>query len=150
MLADFFLLLVPFSLAPLSIYVFWVRVWTGGGDGDAIRESTGRDLRFHLRNPRVSARGGGRPAAPPGPMERPAHCGFAKRGAVPAPLREPRSMEPHNVLTKVKVTSYFSPLSSPSLYAMIRKKFLIHFNTYVRQTSGRKNQGRSKGAGMDA
>ncbi|MBP1717053.1 MAG: hypothetical protein H6Q43_491 [Deltaproteobacteria bacterium] len=34
----------------LSICVFWVRAGTGRGDSDAIGESTGRDLRFHLRN----------------------------------------------------------------------------------------------------
>ncbi len=36
--------------APLLISVLEAKAWTGPGDGDAIRESTGRDLSFHLRN----------------------------------------------------------------------------------------------------
>src|SRR5512136_877841 len=51
----------------------------------------------------VSAKGGGRPAAPPWPMERPPPRGFAKRGAVPASLRGPRSMGSPYVFPEVKV-----------------------------------------------
>ena len=37
---------------------------------------------------RDSAKEGGRPTAPPGPVERPPPCDFAKRSAVPVPCGE--------------------------------------------------------------
>ena len=40
----------PCLLGSLFGFVFEGKAWTGHGDGDAICESTGRDLRFHRRN----------------------------------------------------------------------------------------------------
>ena len=94
----------PLSACPpsLLIFVFRVRAWVGRGGGAAIRESTGGHSAFLCETKRVSATRGGRPAAPPHPMERPAPRGFAKRGAVPGPLPDLRSIGSPYVSEKAK------------------------------------------------
>jgi len=58
-------------LPSLRLFVFGGKAWTGPGDGRAICESTGRGYAFSGETKRDSAKEGGRPAAPPGPRERP-------------------------------------------------------------------------------
>ena len=95
----------------LLIFSFEGKTWTGPGDGDAICESTGRGFSFHRRNQRVSAKRGGGPAAPPLSMEKSPPRGFAKRGAVPVPLRGLRSIRSHFVFLKVNQGGKFSRLT---------------------------------------
>jgi len=113
------------SFFPTFNLCFLVKAWKGRGDNDAIRESTGRDFAFTSETKQVSAKGGGRPAAPPPPMKRPLPRGFGKRGVVPAP---PAGVVKYGI--PLASAPAFSPsqqgdgFERPMKLEMIRKKFL--------------------------
>jgi len=88
---------------PFRFAFFGYELGLGAGIATRLAKAPAGISAFISEIKRVSAKGGGRPAAPPGPMERPAPRGFAKRGAIPAPLRGPRSRGTPYVLSKVKM-----------------------------------------------
>jgi hypothetical protein len=63
--------------------LFAGKAWTGPGDGGAIGQSTGRDMRLPGRNQKGFRKGRRGSAAPPPPGERPLSRGFAEHTAVP-------------------------------------------------------------------
>ena len=75
------------ALALLHFCDLFLRRKLGLGTGMAMRfaKTPAGIYAFISETQRISAKGGGRPAAPPRPMEGPRPRDFAKRSAVPVP-----------------------------------------------------------------
>jgi len=85
-----------FLLAPLHFEYLFLRGKLGLGTGMAMRfaKAPAGIYAFIFETKRDSAKEGGRPAAPPRPMERPPPRDFAKRSAVPVPCGNFEVLDP--------------------------------------------------------